>query len=409
MRIIRLQGENFKRMTAFDITPEGNTVIVAGKNAQGKTSVLDSISMLFEGKKGNVSKATPKPIKEGATTATLIAETEKFIVKKKWTDNDHEYLEITSKDGTAHFASPQAMLDAITGDLSFDPLEFTRLKPKEQRELLLSIVDIGLDLEKWQQEHDGLMERRKIIGRDADALKGKISTMATYPAETPDEETSMTQASIDYQAAVQHNDKIDKLDAEVEAHIHKAAEMEHALQLLKAAMVEKQEERKALGEKQDVAAAQIKLTTAEETNKHVRTKKERMNAERDFDAKNTEYEKATGQLEGLRAAKEEALAKAAFPVPGLGIDDTGVVFNKVPFSQCSSAEQLKVSMAIAMAKNPELRVIRIVDGSLLDADNMKVIEQMADKNDFQIWVEKVSENKDVGIIIEDGKVVPTGA
>lgn len=404
MKILRLQGENFKRMTAFDITPEGNTVVIAGKNAQGKTSVLDSIAMLFEGKKGNVAKATPKPIKEGAESAMLMAETEKFIVKKKWTDNDHEYLEITSKDGTAHFASPQAMLDAITGDLSFDPLEFTRLKPKEQRELLLGIVTLTIDLEKWQQEHDNLMEHRKVIGREADALKGKLATMKAVPAGTPDEEISMTQATMDYQEAMKHNDQIAKADAEVDAHVRKITEMESMLKILREELARKQTERAGMGEPKDVEAVRKVMVDAEQINTAVRLKKERMAAERDSAAKTEEYEGATKQLEGMRAAKESALASAAFPVPGLGIDDTGVTYNKVPFSQCSSAEQLKVSMAIAMAKNPELRVIRITDGSLLDAENMKVLEEMAARNDFQIWVEKVDDSGKVGIVIEDGKI-----
>lgn len=392
-------------MSAFDITPKGNTIVLSGKNAQGKSSVLDSIAMLFEGKKGPVSKATPKPIKDGETSATLMAETEEFIVKKKWTDNDHEYLEITSKDGSKTYASPQAFLDGITGDLSFDPLSFSRLKAKEQRELLISIVNIGIDLLKWDAEHSAIMELRKMVGRDIDALKGKLLTMQSYPAETPAEEVSVAKLVAEVQAAEYHNTQITNADLARSKALAQIAALKEQIVTAEKELAMAEETLKGLGEPLPVKTLQANIGTAEQTNAFVRLKKERMAAELSVRTKDEEYEAMTGKLKGLVAAKEEALSKAVFPVPGLGISEDGVTFKGIPFSQCSSAEQLKVSMAIAMAKNPELRLIRITDGSLLDGENMKVLEEMATRNDFQIWVEKVDDDAKVGIIIEDGKIV----
>jgi hypothetical protein len=56
------------------------------------------------------------------------------------------------------------------------------------------------------------------------------------------------------------------------------------------------------------------------------------------------------------------------PIDGLSLESGRVMFNGIPLDQGSSAEQLRVSTAIAMSSNPELRVIRIKDGSLLDPD-----------------------------------------
>jgi len=92
------------------------------------------------------------------------------------------------------------------------------------------------------------------------------------------------------------------------------------------------------------------------------------------------------------------------PIDGLSFDDEGVLFNAIPFSQLSSAEQLKVSISMAMSMNPKLRLIRIMDGSLLDSENMEIIKSMANDNDFQIWIEKVDESGKIGIYIEDGEI-----
>ena len=96
--------------------------------------------------------------------------------------------------------------------------------------------------------------------------------------------------------------------------------------------------------------------------------------------------------------------KAKFPIKGLAFDDTGVTYNGIPFSQCSTAERLRVSLAMAMAMNPKLKVLRIMDGSLLDSQNMAVIQEMVAANDYQCWIERISENAGCGIYIEDGEV-----
>ena len=43
MRIIRLTGRDYERLTAVDITPPKYMVKVAGFNGEGKTSLLHAI------------------------------------------------------------------------------------------------------------------------------------------------------------------------------------------------------------------------------------------------------------------------------------------------------------------------------------------------------------------------------
>jgi hypothetical protein len=91
-------------------------------------------------------------------------------------------------------------------------------------------------------------------------------------------------------------------------------------------------------------------------------------------------------------------------VPGLGFEEDAVTYNGLPFAQASDAEQIKVSIAMGMAGNPKLRVMRIKDGSLLDDDSMKVVEEMAVTNDFQVFVEVVDTSGKVGVYLVDGEI-----
>ena len=89
---------------------------------------------------------------------------------------------------------------------------------------------------------------------------------------------------------------------------------------------------------------------------------------------------------------------------GLGFDESGVTYQGVPFSQASSAEQIRISLAMAMALNPRLRVIRILDGSLLDEDSMTAIRDQVAERDFQVWIERVADPAESAVVIEDGQV-----
>jgi hypothetical protein len=112
------------------------------------------------------------------------------------------------------------------------------------------------------------------------------------------------------------------------------------------------------------------------------------------------------QLTEHDEVKIKALQAAKFPIIGLSITDDGVLFNNLPFSQICTSEQTKVSIAIAMAANPTLRVMLSREGSLLDEKNLAMLEQMVKDHDYQLWIEMVSSNgRQTGVVIEDGAVV----
>src|SRR3990172_5374450 len=137
MKIIELQSENIERLKAVRIKPDGSLVQSTGKNGAGKTSVLDSITMALAG--GDV--IPEKPIREGENKAKIVVDLGDIKVTRTWTGNDKTYLAVETKEG-AKYPSPQALLDILTGKLSFDPLEFARMEPNKQVETLRQLVGI---------------------------------------------------------------------------------------------------------------------------------------------------------------------------------------------------------------------------------------------------------------------------
>lgn len=403
MKIVKLTAENIKRIKAVEINPEGTLQVVAGRNGQGKSSVLDAIWYALGG--GPAKKGTARPIRDGEDSARVTLDLGDLLVTRTWTSNDKSTLKVSAKDG-AQYSSPQSMLDGLVGKLSFDPLAFTHLSPREQREALVGLVDLDTDLDALDRARASAYEDRAEVGR-----QGKAIGTVTIDDSLPTEEQSASALIKQIQDAGSHNAAITQLAEGIEYVIRERDERVRQIEEIKAKISELDENlaelygsQERMGGPIDTVPLNIQLASVEETNAKIRANNSEREKAKTADLLRTKYEQLTQRIKAIDAEKEKALASAKFPVEGLGFDADGVTYQGVPFSQASSAEQIRVSLAMAMALNPKLRVIRIKDGSLLDRQSMMQIEEMAAEKDFQVWIERVDENGTVGVVIEDGEV-----
>src|SRR5690606_8362615 len=128
--------------------------------------------------------------------------------------------------------------------------------------------------------------------------------------------------------------------------------------------------------------------------------------EKEYSKKKGNAEQMTSNLEGLLKEKEKQLEEANLPVPGLDFKNGDVSFNGIEFEQINTAEKIKISMCMAMALNPRLKVVRIMNGSLIDSDGMDEIKKIAQEKGFDIWIEKVSNRKtsENSFLISEGEL-----
>ena len=93
------------------------------------------------------------------------------------------------------------------------------------------------------------------------------------------------------------------------------------------------------------------------------------------------------------------------PIPGLAITDDVVTLNGVPFADLNTAQRIQVSAMIAMAQNPTLKVIFVREGALISRSNLAVLQDLADKKGYQLWIEKFQEEAgSTGLHIVEGHV-----
>lgn len=431
MRVIKLHAENFKRLYAVDITPQGDVVTITGKNMQGKSSVLDALWAAL------AAVLPAEAIRQGAERALLRVDLGKYIVtrtvSKKKDGGETTAVKVESADG-AVFPSPQRLLDELIGKLSFDPLYFARLsetKPgrRQQFDMLAKFVE-GIDFDAIANLNRGAYDKRTDINRRAKEAAAAASIIA-LPEVIPER--------VDEAGLVQQLSGATAREAEIAEHGRRRAALENKLE--DAARRQRENEREyadlqarltALAdahgklvvevtaivdevaafppppERVDSAAVAAQLSDAQTHNRQVvevlaRVEK-KASMQRLAESLEKEADELTDAIDARNAAKAKAISEAKMPVPGIGFGDGEILLNGVPFAQGSSAEQLRTSVAIAAALNPTLRVIHIKDGSLLDADSMAWLAEYAKVHDLQVWCEVVGTDEKVGILIEDGRV-----
>lgn len=429
MKILSLHADNVMRLNVVDITPDGSTVVVGGRNAQGKSSVLRSIEMALGGK-----DAAPRtPVRAGESSAHIVVDLGDIIVKRRITADGKSTLAVESREG-ATFKSPQSMLDELVGSLSFDPLAFSRMKPRDAADVLCRLV--GLDLAKFHARRQAVYDERTAVNRQLKSLEHGLAVMPVHVG-VPAEPVSAAEVAAELQAAREAQAAADKAEQasvaasfaleERDAHILEAAsEIEICRQRLANAEARKAElestrgdveaaARSAIAEAEkarsavpDADAIKARLAEVEAINARVRDNAARARHAVTVEAERTRSQEMTKQIEAIDAEKIATITSATFPVPGLSIDDDGVTLNGIPFEQASSAEQLRASVAIGIAMNPKLRVLLVRDGSLLDADGLRLLGELAAEHDAQVWVERVADNATgCTVYIEDGSVVMT--
>ena len=450
MKIVKLLAENVKRLHAVEITPDGTLVTIGGKNGAGKSSVLDSIAYAMGGER----LVPTEPIRQGEYAAQIVVDLGELIVTRKfkrtklftckhddspnpvdhlptcpftWSDTTST-LTVTNRDG-ARYPSPQAVLDKMLGQLTFDPLAFARADPQKQDATLRKLVN--LDVTPIENRRRIAFEQRAIYKKQYALKEAQVEGLLHY-ADVPTEPISMDaiskemlQAEEQRLAAEEAKRTVERVqgaiatcearDAELrQQQLELQRQMDRLQANTNANQVKLAEEHAALVDAElkakttttpDMDALRVRVREAEATNERIRHNQYRAREQGELTVLAGEIAVQQKAIADAEDEKRAALEAVQFPVAGLGLSDDGVTFNGLPFDQASTSERIRTSVAIGIALNPKFKVLLIRDGNALDKDSLAAVAAQAGGAQMQLWVEWVTAEADgVSIFIEDGAV-----
>jgi len=437
MRITRLEVQDFKRLFAVDITPDGSVVIIGGENKAGKSSTLDSIESGLRGKRSFPGK----PIREGADKATIRItltpaeddELERALIATRVITESRQYFEVKYEDGSTPAGTPQAIMDDLLGEVAFEFMEFLNMKPKAQLDLLKKIV--GLDFTEVDAKRERIYNDRRDLNRDIERIKGSIALL-DVPPDTPDKPVDVDELMAELKEGQGQNQRnadqrVKLVDIgkswttfkeQIEANkveIERLIADQILLEADQEELIQEQDRVRVQGEALDKVVKELenidlepieaKISASNETNIAVRKKQDKVVYQEELDDLTQQSKDITSEIQAIDDNKAADIAGADFPVPGLGFGDGVVMFNDFPLDQASDAEQIEVGIGIGASLHPKLAVMLIRKGEKITPTTMKdVIVPLADKHGLQLFIEDCRAGKEATLIIEAGRVKEGG-
>ena len=409
LRIVELRAENFMRLRAVRIRPDGTLVNITGRNDQGKTSTITAIAWALGGKEF----AEAMPIRKGEKHGEVTVDLGRLKVTKRAELNvdgsQRPILVVEYADGSRP-KTPQHVLDELRGQL-MDPIKFLRGNGCERIAMMHDLLD-GFSFEQHARQRQSAFDERTVINREhkrAIAARDAI----VLPAGNKPEPVDISALDAQLKAANAANETTRKRQAGRESATAEAERYRNAAERLRAeargldakaddleAKLDAAEALPPLADTSSIIAAIGAASTRNAAAVRFQEWEHRDNEARRLDAKANEL---TEQLRQLDKQKADAIAGAKLPVEGLAFGDGDVAIDSVPWTQLAFSTRLRVSAAIAMALQPKLHVMLIREfGSLLDQDGLKLLASIAEAADWQVWLETVGEGGPGKILVEDG-------
>lgn len=429
MKITALRIDDFKRIAHVAIIPgERSIILIAGANAQGKSSILDALDAALRGTR----TAPQEPIRRGAKRATIAIETDDGLQIRRTFGPTGATLEVSDAHGQVR--RPQERLDALIGTRFLDPLAFLQRAAAEQRAALLAVIPEAAQIAEIDASRAKAFAARTDVKRDLGKLEARIEARGPTPVAraAPANIGELRERGVVLagKLASERNcaEAIERGEREANAMHREIDDLEKRIAKL-------QDERAAAIARQIAAAgrannARIQLAALGDLDQvraevaaNDRALADVMGAEsrrlayvattkahREQDAERVNLAAQVADLDGdlalADATKAAILSSTALPVDGLGFDDTGITFDGLPFAQASGAQRIRVALGLAAASARDLREIWIKDGALLDEDSLAAIEAFAIARDMRVWIERVGEADTDAIVIRDGMVRP---
>jgi energy-coupling factor transporter ATP-binding protein EcfA2 len=400
-RITGLSARNYKGVREIELHPTGNVVVIGGKNGEGKSSFIDAIAEIIDPKG---TKLTSRPIRDGESRAEASITTDEWVATRVWTRNDGGSLTVKAHDG-AVYSTPATFIRELVGAVPFDPEEFARLDDKKQREEILARVELPFDLDELTARRKRVYDGRTDANREVKRLTAHLASMPTPDPNIPTEELSaaaliekISNARILNQQRESGERYLARLDQEI-------SDLEERLTTLRAQREAGAQAMETIPPAVDVADLETQLGSIEQTNQAVRSAQTWRAVDEELQTTIATATRLSTELDEIDRTKAEGLASATFPFEGLSVDDEGVLVHGVPFRQVNSADKVKVAFDLMTSAMPELRIVQIRNGSLLDSDSLAYIERVAAERDYLVLIERVDETGEVGFTVRDGAIV----
>lgn len=402
MKIIQLKIEDLRKIKAFEADfTESGLIQIRGKNRQGKSTILDAVEILFKGK-----KSIPADIvQHGKTQGKIVGQVGEYIIER--IVGEKSKLKITNKDGLHVSSKPQAFLDSLVNELTFNPRPFLDKNSDQKLQFLMDLLNI--DFSSIDKSIEKLKNERLFAGRI-------VKQFGEIPETEKIEKVDLIELMQEKEAATEHNNNIRirkeknvNLKEKVDRYNEKIKELKKMIETSEELIKENKKVLSDLGQEKDIQPILDKIAGSEEVNfkaeQYVKNEEKRIQK----DAAKARYSDFTKDIETLNQEKTKILKSKKMPVDGLELSEEGIFYHGIHSDNWSTSEALKISFELCVSMKPELNAVFIDKGESYDDQGLKDLEKWAKENDIQAFITIVDSGEagevENAIYIEAGEVV----
>lgn len=408
--IASLELENVKRVRAVSLepSPTGLTVI-GGRNAQGKTSVLDAICWTLGG-----AKYQPEaPRRDGAAGDPTMKVTLSNGIVAQRAGKSHA-LKVTDPSGAK---AGQALLDAFVEQFALNVPKFLQASDKDKASALLKIIGAEEELAEIDREEAALTQQRLTVGQLARRYRGAADALPCWP-EAPEEPVDVTELAQMQRDAMQRNadnqrirDERGRAERDVDDAARALGDAQRAVERLAQELEERRQRLADLTGMEtalvdvDVSQIEAAIANAQEVNEQVRANAAKRAAEEQARSQEEAYAKLDQAVADARAKRAAMLDNAAMPLPGLTVQDGCLAYGGHRWDGMSGSEQMMVATAIVRALNPACGFVLLDKLEQLDVDTLASFGAWCAAQGLQVIGTRVSTGDECSVVIEDGMVM----
>lgn len=387
------------RFTAEGLAPRG-VIVLAGKNGAGKSSVVEFLESLFPG--GSVP-----PLRNGAENGKGTVTFDDGTVVTRTIPGE---IELTLPGG-GYAKRPKDHLAAMLGRLggaALNPGRIMAMQPRDRRALLQRLTNF--DAAPFDEKISEATERQRALDADLKALQNRNAGLSPISG-VPNEEMDVAALSAALQQDLDHNAKWQRVQDQKDAFERERTQLTTEIKRLQTRLAEVENEIDAadanleVGAFVDTSALRQQIADAEETNRKVRHNAQIAAARKEWNDKEPERAKLAAEVKTAKDSKVKALAEAPFPVSGMGLEDSDISYNGIPWEDLSAGEQRRLAAAIALSETPAEARFRFLDGNDLDKDARAALYEQVKASGEQMIIELSDEDAQEGdlvIRIKDG-------
>lgn len=404
IKIESLELENVKRVHHVRLEPKADGLtVIGGKNAQGKTSILDAIAWGLGGDKFKPEGANND---EAKTPAKICIELSNgLVVERKGTKGA---LYVTDPTGKR---AGQTLLDALIEKLALNLPKFLEMNDKEKANQLLKIIGVEEELTALEKEEERLYNERLLQGRIAEQKKGAFDDLGAYIEDVPDEPISAAEMVKQQQEILARNGQRMQWKRDHDQLMDDIMRVERIIEDNKKRLHDLQEKLKVVEkspkelEMESTAEIEASLQNIEEINRSVEFNKRKKAAEADMQETAAAYDALNEKVEEVRRQKKALLEGADLPLPELSIENGALTYKGHVWKDMSSSEQLRVATAIVRKLKPDCGFILMDKLEQFDIDSLNEFGTWLEEQGLQVIATRVSTGNECQIIIEDGYAV----